>query len=214
VKSKVEIKNLQLTDEEIVKRVIGGEKNLYENLVRKYNLRLFRISMSIVYDDMEAEDIMQTTFLNAYLQLSKFQKKASFSTWLTRILINEILLRKKKKMKEQQMIAGKKDPHFYSDTPLNHLMNKELKTVIEKSIANLPEKYKMVFVMRRIEEMSTVETMEILKLTESTVKIRLQRAIGMLREDLGAYYKQVFPFELARCDKVVNRVMSQITGVS
>src|ERR1700709_828687 len=116
-----------LSDEEIVSRVVNGEKHLYEGLMRKYNLRLFRICFSIVNDDMAVEDIMQTAYLNAYLSLAKFQHKSSFNTWLTRILINESILYKKKQGKREQLIAEKQDNNYLSETPLNGLMNKELK---------------------------------------------------------------------------------------
>ncbi len=203
-----------LTDEEIVKLVIKGEKHLFENLMRKYNLRLFRISRSIINDDVEAEDIMQTTYLNAYLQLSSFQNKSSFSTWLTRILINESLLNKKRKSKHQQIPIEKSDDNYHSDTPLNSLMNNELKTILEKAVTDLPEKYKLVFVMREMEEMSINETMEVLNLSESNVKVRLNRAKEMLRCKLDNYYKstQLFYFNLVRCDKVVDYVMRRINN--
>lgn len=149
-----------LSDEEIVERIINGEKDLYEILIRKYNLRLFRISMSIINDDMEAEDIMQTSYLNAYLQLSTFQNRSAFGTWLTRILINESLLHKKKKIRQQQMIANSEESPDPKGNPLKNLMNKELKTILEKAVSNLPEKHRMVFVMREIQEMSTNETMD------------------------------------------------------
>src|SRR4051812_552939 len=93
-----------ISDELIVQRVINGEVFLYETLIRRLNTRLYRISLSIISDDMEAEDIMQNTYMYAYNNLSKFDNRAKFSTWITRILINECLLRKKKKMKRQQVI--------------------------------------------------------------------------------------------------------------
>lgn len=201
-----------LSDEEIVERIINGEKDLYEILIRKYNLRLFRISMSIINDDMEAEDIMQTSYLNAYLQLSTFQNRSAFGTWLTRILINESLLHKKKKIRQQQMIANSEESPDPKGNPLKNLMNKELKTILEKAVSNLPEKYRMVFVMREIQEMSTNETMEVLDLGESNVKVRLKRAKEMLREELSNYYKpnQLLEFNLIRCDKITNFVMAGI----
>ena len=203
-------------DEDIVDRILKGEKYLYESLMRKFNSRLYRISMSIVNDDMEAEDIMQTAYINAFLQLSNFQKKSSFSTWLTRILINESLLHKKKKSKGLQLISQQTGNEYHNDTPLKRLMNKELKTILEKAVSNLPEKYRLVFVMREIQEMSTNETMEILDLGESNVKIRLTRAKEMLRNELSSYYKptQLFDFNLIRCDKIVNYVMDRIREVN
>lgn len=201
-----------LKDEEIVDRILKGETALYELLIRKYNLRLYRISMSIVNNDMEAEDVMQTAYLNAYLQLESFQKKSGFGTWLTRILINESLLHKKKQLKRQLMNAEGVQKDRDTNNPLKELMNQELKTMLETAVSNLPEKYRTVFVMREIEEMSTSETMDILQLSESNVKVRLNRAKEMLRIDLSTYYKaaQVFEFNLVRCDRIVHFVLSKI----
>jgi RNA polymerase sigma factor (sigma-70 family) len=201
-----------LNDEEIVERIIKGEKHLYETLVRKYNSRLFRIAMSIINDDMEAEDIMQTAYINAYTQLGNFGHKSSFGTWLTRILINESLLHKKRKERLEQVLMQKQSVEYHNDTPLKNLMNKELKDILENAILTLPEKYRLVFVMREIEEMSTGETMEVLNIGESNVKIRLNRAKEMLRTELSSHFqsKQLFDFHLTRCDRVVNFVMSRI----
>jgi RNA polymerase sigma-70 factor (ECF subfamily) len=201
-----------LSDEEIVEWILKGEKSLYESLMRKYNLRLYRVSMSIINDDMEAEDIMQTVYINAYQQLAKFQNRSSFGTWITRILINESLLRKKKIIKHQEALMKNTDNEYHNDTPLNSLMNKELKAILENAVSTLPEKYRMVFVMREIQEMSTNETMEVLNLGESNVKIRLNRAKEMLRNELSGYYKsnQLFEFNLIRCDRIADFVMSRI----
>ena len=201
-----------LSDEEIVSRILNGEKYLYETLMRKFNTMLYRISMSIVNDDMEAEDVMQTAYINAYRHLSSFQNKSAFSTWLTRILINESLLHKKKKQKRLQVLAEQGANESHNDTPLKKVMNKELKAILEKAVANLPEKYRLVFVMREIQELSTHETMEILDLGESNVKIRLTRAKEMLRDELSSYYKpnQLFEFNLIRCDRIAEFVMQSI----
>jgi len=200
-----------LNDEEIVERVLKGEKHLFESLMRKFNLRLYRIAMAIINDDREVEDVMQTAYINAYLHLADFQQKSSLGTWLTRILINESLLFvKRRKKKNLAPIDHLEIAHH--ETPLNGLMNIELKTILEKSVADLPEKYRLVFVMREIEEISTSETMEVLNLSESNVKVRLNRAKEMLRNDLGKHYKsQIYDFHLSRCDRVVKFVMDQIS---
>lgn len=205
-----------LSEEEIVARILSGEKKLYESLIRKYNQRLYRIGRSIVNDDNEVEDIMQTAYLNAYVNLARFENKSSFSTWLTKILINESLLHKKRKAKLEQILIEKQDVKYHTDTPLTGLMNNELKIVLEKSIAVLPEKYRLVFVMREVEEMSTRETMETLNLTESNVKVRLNRAKEMLRDSLSSQYRfsGVYDFHLTRCDRMVNYVMTRIDTVS
>lgn len=202
-----------LSDEIIVNRILTGEVHLYEGLIRKFNLRLYRIAMSIINDDAEAEDIMQIAYLNAYLQLSAFQHKSSFSTWLTRILINESLLHKKKKQRSLQILSEQEQKEYHTNnTPLKSLMNKELKVILEKAVSNLPEKYRLVFVMREINEMSTNETMQVLNLGESNVKIRLTRAKEMLRNELSGYYKsnQLFEFNFIRCDRIVDFVMTRI----
>ena len=203
-----------MSDEEIVERVVNGEQHLYEQLMRKYNSRMYRIGMSIVNDDKDAEDIMQTAYINAYRQLRSFQGRSSFATWLTRILIYEALLHKKRKLKLQKVLMERPDIDFHNDTPLKGLMNKELKGLIEVAVAKLPEKYRMVFVMREIQEMSTTETMEALNIGESNVKIRLSRAKEMLRTELLSYWQpqQLFEFNLVRCDVVVSFVMQVIAG--
>lgn len=202
----------EISDEEIIQRVVRGEKQLYEQLMRKYNQRMYRISRAIVNDDMEAEDVMQTAYLNAYLQLPGFKNKSSFGTWLTRILINESLLHKKKSLKRQQLYDGVKPETEHKETPLKNLMNKELKTILESAVSRLPDKYRLVFVMREIQEMSTTETMEILNLGESNIKIRLSRAKEMLRQELSSHYKsaELFEFHLSRCDRIVGSVMNKI----
>jgi len=204
--------NLKMSDEEIVDRVVKGEQHLYEHLMRKYNQRMYRISMSIINDDKEAEDIMQTAYINAYQQLKSFQGRSSFGTWLTRILIYESLLHKKRKLKLQKVLMEKPGNDYHNDTPLKGLMNKELKGLLERAVARLPEKYRLVFVMREVQEMSTNETMEALNIGESNVKIRLSRAKEMLRDELDSYWRpqQLFDFNLVRCDIVVDFVMQRI----
>jgi RNA polymerase sigma factor (sigma-70 family) len=202
------------TDEEIIVRILNGEQYLYENLMRKFNARLYRISMSIINDDKEAEDIMQTAYLNAYRQLSNFKRESSFSTWLTRILINESLLHKKRKQKLEKAMMNNNYTDYHNETPLSGLMNKELKVILEKAVSGLPEKYRVVFVMREVEGMSTNETMDALDLGESNVKIRLNRAKEMLRNELYNYgqHNQLFEFNLVRCDVIVNYVMGKINS--
>ncbi|SCW81201.1 RNA polymerase sigma factor [Mucilaginibacter sp. NFR10] len=202
------------SDEEIVKRVVNGEKHLYEKLMRKFNERLYRISMSIINDDKEAEDIMQTAYLNAYRQLSNFKHQSSFSTWLIRILINESLLHKKRKAQLEKKLTEHIRIDHQPETPLDNLMNKELKAILEKAVLTLPEKYRLVFVMREIQGMTTNETMEALEIGESNVKIRLNRAKEMLRTELNSYWQpeELLEFNLTRCDVIVNYVMHKINA--
>ena len=201
-----------LTDQEIISRVLNGDHFLYEALIRRYNTQLYRISFAIVQDEMEAEDIMQTAYINAFRALAGFQNKCSFSSWLTRILINESTLRKKKKMQLSRVLSDQVLKVSHLDTPLRSLMNKELKTLLEKAVSNLPEKYRLVFVLREVQEMSTLETMEVLNIGESNVKVRLNRAKEMLRNELSNYYRsnELFEFNLVRCDRIADFVMKRI----
>jgi len=205
----------KLIDEEVVTRIINGETHLYEYLMRKFNERLYRISMSIINDDKEAEDIMQTAYFNAYRQLPNFKGQSTFSTWLIRILINESLLHKKRKLKLEKALMENTYNDNYSETPLDGLMNKELKALLEKAVATLPEKYRVVFVMREVQGMSTNETMEALELGESNVKIRLNRAKEMLRSELNSYWapSRLYEFNLVRCDVIVHNVMGRIMNL-
>lgn len=207
-----------ISDQEIITRILDGEKNLYALIVRRYNQRLYRVAMSIINDDAEAEDVMQTAYINAYENLGKFAFKASFSTWLTRILINESLLRLKKRRKSINLNDDTMDKEIYQQhkieiqTPIAKMLNAELKLALEEAIHQLPEKYRTVFIMREIEDMNVAETQACLDISAVNVKVRLNRAKVLLKESLSEFYKKdnILHFHLSRCDKMVERVMKQV----
>ena len=205
-----------IADDEIITRVLNGEKNLYALLVQRYNQRLYRVGMAIINADAEVEDVMQVAYIKAYENLSKFEFKSSFSTWLTRILINECLLRIRKRKSLSNMnddIFGNKIYQLGQvQTPLMKTLNSELKNILQDAIGRLPEKYRTVFIMREIEDMSVAETQECLDLSEANVKVRLNRAKTMLRNAVSAYYKKedLLHFHLTRCNNVTEQVMKQI----
>ena len=207
-----------IPDNEIISRVLKGEKNLYANIVRKYNQRLYRVGMSIINDDTEVEDVMQVAYIRAYENLGKFAFKSAFSTWITRILINESLLRLKKRKQSLNMNDDVMNNDIYhhhlvdSQTPLMKVVNSELKIILEKAIRQLPEKYRTVFIMREIESMNVAETRECLDLSEVNVKVRLNRAKAMLKNSLAEYYRKedILNFHLSRCDRIVENVMRQV----
>lgn len=209
-----------ISDHEIITRILSGEKNLYALILRRYNQRLYRIAMSIIDDDAEAEDVMQVTYINAYENLEKFAFKASFSTWLTRILINESLLRLKKRGKSINMNDDIMDKEIYQQyrtevqTPVSKMLNAELKLALEEAIRRLPEKYRTIFIMREIEDMNVAETQACLAISEVNVKVRLNRAKALLKESLSEFYKKddILHFHLSRCDKMVERIMNQVEG--
>jgi RNA polymerase sigma factor (sigma-70 family) len=212
-----------ISDREIISRVLKGEKNLYALIVRRYNARLYRVGMSIIDDDAEVEDVMQVAYIKVYENLSRFAFRSSFSTWLTRILINESLLRVKKRklsvhLNEAIMMHNNFPSNNPADgrTPASKTINVELRKILEEAIRKLPEIYRTVFIMREIENMNVVETKECLDISEANVKVRLNRAKSLLRDSLSAYYKKedILHFHLSRCDSMVENVSRQIESIT
>ncbi|WP_341840455.1 sigma-70 family RNA polymerase sigma factor [Chitinophaga caseinilytica] len=199
-----------IEDAPIIERILAGEKRLFELLVRKYNQRLYRIGMSVLDDEAEAQDAMQTAYIKAYEHLSGFENRSQFSTWLTRIMLNQCL---EQKRKAGYRLTGMEHPlnPIHMKTPANELANKELNAILERAIAQLPEKYRLVFMLREIEDLSVRETAETLTIGETNVKVRLNRAKTMLRRSLEGYMKDhVYTFHLSKCDTVVFHVMQQL----
>ena len=208
------------SDQELIARILEGEKECYTQIVRRYNARLFRVGLGIMANETDVEEAMQVAYINAYENLAKFQFKSSFSTWLTRIMINECLLRLRKKKTDFQL----NDPHMLQElnhqqqeprTPVSAALNAELKKILDESVRKLPDIYRVVFVMREIEQMSVGETQECLEISESNVKIRLNRAKAMLRESLSRYYQKddLLHFHLSRCDRMVEAVWQKLLEI-
>jgi len=211
--------NAGLSDEEVVRRIIEGERALFEILMRRYNQRLFRVTRSIVANDLEAEDIIQDAYVRAYEHLNQFEGRARFSTWLTKIAIYEAYARVRRvdhqkvdsismlEVRGMDMKANGRDPE-------EQIYNAELKTVLEKAFDALPDDYRSVFMLREIEGLSTAETAECLELSEENVKTRLHRARALLQRELyslvGANANMAFQFLGPRCDRIVARVLEQI----
>ncbi|MES2006059.1 MAG: RNA polymerase sigma factor [Bacteroidota bacterium] len=206
------------SDSELISRILQGSKHLYEVIIRRYNQRLYRVGMSIVNNESEVEDIMQVAYISAYENLGKFVFKSSFATWLTRILINECLLRIRQSNRSVDMdderlkMVFDQPANNHSQTPEHSVMNSELRSILHEAINKLPEKYRTVFVMREIEDMNVAETKECLAISEVNVKVRLNRAKIMLRELLSGYYQKedILHFHLSKCDRIVAYVMDKI----
>ncbi|HXE91126.1 MAG TPA: RNA polymerase sigma factor [Terriglobales bacterium] len=210
-----------LSDEEIVARVLAGDRALFEILMRRYNQRLYRVARAILREDAEAEDVMQEAYVRAYEHLDQFAGRAKFSTWLTKIAVHEALARAQKRGRfdgldsiadlEGDIMASLSKPE---QTPERAAAQGETARLLEQSIEALPAAYRSVLVLRDVEEMSTAETAEALGLTESNVKIRLHRAHALLRRELyaraGAKSVDAFQFHASRCDRVVENVMARI----
>lgn len=200
----------EISDIELIDRILKGEKKLFEIIIRRYNQRLYRLGMSVLNNEAEAEDAMQNAYIKAYEHLAQFEQRAAFTTWLTRIMLNQCYEQRRKQLPVQDTPA-ETDNFITMSTPAHILVNKELNTVLEEAIAQLPEKYRLVFVLREIEDLSVRETSEALQIEEPNVKVRLNRAKTMLRNNLDGYMKErVYNFHLSRCNKIVNHVMSHL----
>ena len=209
-----------LTDEEVVRRVLAGDTALFEVLMRRYNQRLFRAARGIVRDDSEAEDAIQQAYVNAYFHLDQFEDRARFSTWLTRIAIHEALARARRGQAGSAAGIGAADAqaadrcHTGAPTPEHQAFASELGRLLEAALDALPETYRVVFLLREIEGLSTAETGACLDIAEDTVKTRLYRARALLRRELsaraGAASAEAFRFDAARCDRVVAAAFSRI----
>jgi RNA polymerase sigma-70 factor (ECF subfamily) len=201
----------QIPDDELVARILTGEKRLFEHIIRRYNQRLYRIGIAVLGSDHEAEDAMQTAYMKAYEHLGQFERRSSFGTWLTRIMVNECLARKKKRQHYSSDPAALPENNTVMTAPDRLLANKELNAVLETAIAALPEKYRLVFILREVEEMSGRATGEALGIEEPNVKVRLNRAKTMLRQNLNGYIRDhVYSFHLTRCDLMVKNVLTRL----
>jgi RNA polymerase sigma-70 factor (ECF subfamily) len=205
-----------LTDEEAVDRVRGGEIELFELLLRRYNQRVYRTARAVLRDDAEAEDATQEAWLAAYRHLDQFEGRAKFSTWLTRIVLREAWARSRKKNRAtEDTMSEREEPAAESTpTPEEDATAREVRDYLDSAVEALPEEYRTVFVLRAIEELSTAETAESLDLSEENVKVRLHRARAMIRRELlqraGPGIATMYPFLGARCDRMVMNVMSRI----
>lgn len=218
------LRTSQLTDDEVIQKVLSGEKELFEILLRRYNQILFRAVRSYLKDEDEVRDTMQDTYLKAFDKLSQFQRKSSFSTWLIRIGINESLLRIRKSRRDHSIFSEIKEEAknifqrtgIYKMNPEKRIIQKETRSFIEHAIDQLPEKYRIVYILREVEGISNEEIAACLGLTYSNVKVRLYRAKSLLKKKLSGVSGDsgVFEFGNEKCDSLVEDVMKKILGQS
>jgi len=181
----------------------NGDVSAFEELVRRYDRKLYRVAQGMIHNHEDAEEVVQTAFLKAYLNLHPFQGNAKFSTWLIRIAMNEsfMKLRKQRSNKEQSLHAqvgfGAEESNHdqfdltdWSGNPEALYGVTELRQILESCLQKLQPGLRMVFFLRDIEGHSITETSGILNLTATAVKTRLSRARLLLREELTRYFKK------------------------
>jgi RNA polymerase sigma-70 factor, ECF subfamily len=216
-------------DLDLAHRIGARDERAFEAVMRAHNRMLYRLARSILRDDAEAEDAVQEAYLAAYRNIETFRGGAKLSTWLARIVINEAYarLRKRKDMAAVVPLAaaasdGRGDSRseegiMTDDTterPEAAAMRSELRSMLERRIDALPEQFRIVFMLREVEELSVEETAEYLDLPPATVRTRAFRARALLREalahDIDAATVDVFGFAGERCDRIVARVLQAL----
>jgi RNA polymerase sigma-70 factor (ECF subfamily) len=189
-------------DAGLVKAITSGDKSLFQNLVKKYERKLYNFGLKMCGETRDAEDMVQDTFLSAYRYLSDFRYEASFKNWLYRIASSACIKKKRKSKFSPQKELSLEDfipedkenapdeiPQWASG-PLEKILNEELSENIQSSILSLPEKYRIVLVLRDVEGFSTDETAQILNIKPASVKVRLHRARLFLKDKLKDYFSE------------------------
>lgn len=208
----------KMTDDDIVRRIVAGERRLYALLLPRHNQRLYRVARAILRRDDEAEDVVQQTWVAAFENLGQFRHESSFATWLTRIAVNEALgrIRTRNRRGDLALVDIDAETSMATDdpSPEEDVAAREMGDLLEAKIDALPELYRVVFMMREVEELGTAETAACLGLTEETVRVRLHRARHMLQESLtetiGKAVGDVFRFAGARCDGISRAVLGRL----
>lgn len=215
---KQELITTQLTDQQIVKRIISGESELFEILIRRYNQTLFRVIRGYISDEDDIMDLIQDTYLKAYDKIDQFKFESRFSTWLIRIGINEALqwIRKSKNQTQMKsvvsLLQNSNGNNQESKTPEFTTIHGETKHLLEKAIGQIPEKYRIVFIMCEVENLPQLEVAACLGISISNTKVRLHRAKTFLRDQILSLSKDntIFEFGNTKCDLIVEEVMKNI----
>ena len=215
-----------IADSVLASRTASGDEGAFEALMRRYNQKLFRVARSILKNDADAEDVLQEAYLQAYRRIGDFRGEAQFGTWLTRIVINQALMRLRAGKREHVVVSfqdsGPDEPGHLpvdlpddkAESPPDAALRGEVRRMLERHIDHLPVGMRTVLVMRDVEDMSVQETADSLGIPAATVRTRLFRARALLREmlarDADTATLDVFGFDGARCDRLVAGVVARL----
>jgi RNA polymerase sigma-70 factor, ECF subfamily len=202
-------------DVELIARILGGDAALFELVMRRYNRPLFRLARAIVADDDEARDVVQAAYVRAYYRLEQFRAASTLQWWLARIVVNEANARRRRPTLVVRTDAEVSDfPDIGADEPERITMSVETVLRVQQAIDRLPADFRIVFMLRAVEELSVAETAAVLEIKEATVKTRFHRARQLLRASLGEYAddaaRRTFPFGGEHCDGIVAVVLASI----
>lgn len=207
-----------LPDNELIVLVLAGNSAAYEGIMRRYNRLLFRLARGIAKNDDDARDIVQESYVRAYFRLSQFKGPVGFQSWISRIVINEALSRARKRgLKYDGGIDPEALPIGVEQRPEGIAMGQDTLEMIEAAIDHLPADFRVVFMLRGVEELSVTETAELLDIKPATVKTRFHRARIQIKKTLGRKIGDVVPttfsFDGMRCDSIVDNVLAAIAGI-
>lgn len=202
-----------MLDTEIVRRVLAGEASLYELIMRRHNRMLFRLARGLLRDDDEARDVVQEAYVRAYRALDQFRGPDGFKSWLAQIVLNEARTRLRKPLR---LVDDDVDAYALdSDGPEFGAMSCETQRILEVAIDRLPDDFRVVFMLRGVEQLSTAESAELLGIKEATVKTRFHRARVLLRNALRRRFDELAPdsfhFDGDRCDTIVTAVLAKLS---
>jgi RNA polymerase sigma-70 factor (ECF subfamily) len=190
------------TDEQLIAAARQGDKPAFTALVKRYEQTVYRFSYKVCRDKNKAEEALQDTFINMYRKLGSFDGKSKFSTWLYSIVTNNCLM-KHRKRKMEEILESLDDPPVNDDgtfvesiarwdeTPADVLIKKEFQATLDRAVLKLPVDYRLVFVLRDLEDKSTEETARIVGISEEAAKSRLRRARAFLRSELSPYMRHM-----------------------
>jgi len=195
---------LMQDESRLVTAAKAGGYEAFEELVNRYEKKIYRLGLNVTGSPEDAEDVLQETFLKAFVHLGDFREDARFYTWIVRIALNEGLmkLRKRRSDKAQPMEdvvngEGEVMPREFTDwrpNPEEVFAQTELRTILTNAAQSLRLSFRTVFLLRDVEGLSTRETAQLLHLTEGTVKARLHRARLQLREELSKTLKREYSY--------------------
>jgi RNA polymerase sigma-70 factor, ECF subfamily len=218
-----ELELSRLVDAELVHVAREGSASALRLIVRRHNQRLYRVARAIVRDDTEAEDVLQEAYLSAFRNLAKFRADASLSTWLTRIVVNKAIDHLRREDDTVPLDAVDKIERLQSEMigmahldidPERLAARSQVRDLLERAIDNLPAAFRVVFVMRMVQQLSVKQTASALGIPEETVKTRLYRAKKLLREQLqtklASALTDTFPFQDPRCAEFTNTLFARL----
>jgi RNA polymerase sigma-70 factor (ECF subfamily) len=209
----------------LARRVAGGDRLAFELMMRRHNRRLYRLARATLRDDAEAEDALQEAYLAAYRHIDRFRGEAALSTWLSRLVLNECLARLRRNKRRDNILPMRHDEALDDEevlamdaprapSPADVLVSGEIRALIERRLDELPEPFRLVFVMRSVEELSVEETAQCLGIPEATVRTRHFRARSLLRQalaqDIDLAERDVFSFGGEHCDRIVSAVLQRL----